>query len=207
VLAIPRLGCINIHASLLPRWRGAAPVHRAILAGDERTGVCIMAMEAGLDTGPVILARQTAITAQDTTGTLTERLAALGAAAIVEALVQATQWRPVPQDDRAATYAAKVAKEEARLDWSQSNVEIDRRIRAFNPAPGAEAALGEETVKIWAARPVAGAGAPGSILPSPADILVVACGDGALQITELQRPGGRRILAADFLRGREFASR
>jgi methionyl-tRNA formyltransferase len=146
VLAIPLYGCINIHASLLPRWRGAAPIHRAILAGDEQTGVSIMQMDAGLDTGPVLLERSHLIGPRDTTGTLTDALAALGATAVCEALSQAGAWSPTPQDDARATPAAKIAKSEAHLDWGASSVQLDRRVRAFNPGPGAEARLGEEIV-------------------------------------------------------------
>lgn len=202
VLEIFPRGCINIHASLLPRWRGAAPIQRAILAGDERTGVCIMRMEEGLDTGPVVLERAIPIEAADTTATLTARLAELGADAIVEALHAPDSWKPRPQDPSHATYAAKVAKSEARIDWSRDAVQIDRLVRAFNPAPGAEAVVGDETVKVWECEPVAGrAGAPGSILQAAGADLVVACASGALRLKTLQRAGGRKMNAADFLRG------
>jgi methionyl-tRNA formyltransferase len=164
-------------------------------------------MEAGLDTGPVILRRETPIAADDTTGTLTARLAALGAGAVVEALQAPAQWTPEPQDSRLATYAAKVTKAEAALDWGVSNLEAHRRIRAFSPAPGTDASIAGEPVKIWHAEPVGGSGAPGTILPSPPDSLVVACGENALEILELQRPGGRRTSAADFLRRGAVASR
>ena len=202
VLEIFPRGCINIHASLLPRWRGAAPIQRAILAGDERTGVCIMQMEEGLDTGPVVLERAIPIEASDTTATLTARLAELGADAIIEALRAPDSWKPRPQDPSHATYAAKVAKSEARIDWARDAVQIDRLVRAFNPAPGAEAVVGDETVKVWECEPVAGrAGAPGSILQAVGGDLVVACASGALRLKTLQRAGGRKMNAADFLRG------
>ena len=203
VLSIPVQGCINIHASLLPRWRGAAPIHRALLAGDAKTGVGIMRMEAGLDTGPVLLEAERPIGGRDTTGTLTEALARLGAQAIVEALPRLAQLTPAPQDDSRATYAPKISKAEARIDWAASNAEVDRRIRAFDPFPGAEARLGEETVKIWRARPVDATGAPGEIVRADDDGIVVACGSGGLLAEVLQRPGGRRLPAAEFLRGRQ----
>jgi methionyl-tRNA formyltransferase len=202
VLAIFPRGCINIHASLLPRWRGAAPIQRAILAGDRRTGVCIMQMDAGLDTGPVLLERATPIEPGDTTGTLTERLSALGAAALVDALATFDALSPKPQDASLATYAAKIAKSEARIDWANDAEAVDRQVRAFNPAPGAEAALGGEMVKVWACEPVNGIqGSAGSILRAEGSELLVACGSGALRLTTLQRAGGRKMPAADFLRG------
>ena len=195
-------GCINIHASLLPRWRGAAPIQRAILAGDERTGVCIMQMEEGLDTGPVVLERAIPIEPVDTTATLTAKLAHLGAEAIVEALRAPDTWTPRAQDPSRATYAAKVAKSEARIEWARDAVEIDRQVRAFNPSPGAEAMVGDEVVKVWECEPVAGRAAlPGSILQAAGADLVVACASGALRLKTLQRAGGRKMSAADFLRG------
>ena len=201
VLAIPRLGCLNIHASLLPRWRGAAPIQRAILAGDSETGVGIMQMEKGLDTGPVLLEKRAPIGPEETSGELTVRLAALGADAIVDALGTLDSLVPRAQDASQATYAAKIAKPEARIDWSRSSEEIDRLVRAFNPAPGAEAAVGTEALKVWKARPVRGSGAPGEILEAEEGRLVVAAGSGAIQLLEIQRPGGRRVPAAEFLRG------
>ena len=198
VLSLPTRGCLNIHASLLPRWRGAAPIHRAILAGDPRTGVCIMKMDAGLDTGPVVLERAIDIAPDDTTGTLTARLAGLGAAAIVEALAGVDVLIPHPQDESRATYAAKVRKDEARIDWREDAAAIARRIRAFDPQPGTEAAIAGETVKVWRAHAVEGRGQPGEVLAT-APALVVACGSGALRIEQLQRPGGRRIAAAEFV--------
>src|SRR5206468_4315665 len=201
VLAMPRAGCLNIHASLLPRWRGAAPIHRAILAGDARTGVCIMRMEAGLDTGPVLLEKSVPIAPDATTGSLTTELAELGAHALLEALGQLFSLVPRPQDERAATYAAKVAKEEARIDWKAPAAEIARRIRAFDPQPGAEARLAGEAVKIWRATPVMGRGAPGEIMHVGPDGIIVACGTDALRVEVLQRAGAKRMPAADFLRG------
>ena len=200
-LAIPRLGCLNIHASLLPRWRGAAPIHRAILAGDPRTGISIMQMDAGLDTGPVLLEKSIPIDDAATTGSLTVALAALGAEAIVEAIRVLPSLAPRPQPVEGVTYAAKVTREEARIDWAQSNVAIARRVRAFDPQPGAEARLGEEVVKIWRAQPVDGGGAPGQVLRSGPEGLVIACGEGALRAEILQRAGARRMPAAEFLRG------
>jgi methionyl-tRNA formyltransferase len=201
VLATPRLGCLNIHASLLPRWRGAAPIHRAILAGDAQTGVSIMQMDVGLDTGPVLLEKPLAIDDAATTGALTATLAALGAAAIVEAIEHLPSLEPRQQDETRATYAAKVTREEARIDWSAANDTIARQVRAFDPQPGAEARLAGEVVKIWRAKPVAGQGMPGEVLRSGADGIVIACGSGALDVSILQRAGGRRLPAADFLRG------
>jgi methionyl-tRNA formyltransferase len=205
VLQIPAHGCLNIHASVLPRWRGAAPIQRALLAGDALTGISIMQMDAGLDTGPVLLERETPVGARETAGSLVERLAALGADAIVEALARLPALVPVPQDETRATYAAKVAKAEARIDWARAAVQIDRQIRAFNPAPGAEARLGGEPLKIWEALPVDGQGQPGALIETGAPGLLVACGEGALQFLQVQRPGGRRMSATDFARGKSFA--
>ena len=204
VLALPARGCLNIHASLLPRWRGAAPIHRAILAGDARTGVCIMQMEAGLDTGPVLLEKAVDIAPDDTTGTLTTRLAALGADAIVEALGRLDTLVPVPQDASRATYAAKVKKDEARIDWRDSADANARRVRAFDPQPGTEAAIGGEGVKVWRARVVEGRGTPGELLGNGPE-LVVACGQDALWVETLQRPGGRRIAGSEYIRNRMAA--
>jgi methionyl-tRNA formyltransferase len=201
VLTIPAKGCLNIHASLLPRWRGAAPIQRAILAGDSETGVGIMVMEEGLDTGPVILQRTVPILGADTTGTLTEKLASEGALAIVEALDTADRWSPLPQDASRATYAAKIEKSEARIDWNRTAAEIHRQIRAFDPFPGSETRLGGEMLKIWAARPVEASGDPGTVVDVRDGCPVVACGTGALELTLLQRPGSRRMAASDFRRG------
>jgi methionyl-tRNA formyltransferase len=200
VLAIPRRGCLNIHASLLPRWRGAAPIQRAILAGDAQTGVSIMQMDAGLDTGPVLLAKALAIDSRATSASLTEALAELGAHAIVEALGSIDRLRAQAQDANLATHAAKISREESRIRWTASNDEIDRMVRAFDPAPGAHTRLGEESVKIWAVQPVEGRGEAGTVLSSGRE-LVVACGRGALRIDCLQRAGGKRLAADEFLRG------
>ena len=201
VLSVPRHGCLNIHASLLPRWRGAAPIQRALLAGDRETGVCIMQMEAGLDTGPVLLSKRVPISAEDTTGTLTVALGDLGASAIVEALSRLNELRPVPQDATLASYAPKVAKTEARIDWARSARDIDRQVRAFNPAPGAETELQGQPLKVWRVGPAEGAGRPGLVLYSRNSRLVVACGSGALELLEIQRPGARRMAVGEFVRG------
>jgi methionyl-tRNA formyltransferase len=201
VLEIPPRGCLNIHASLLPRWRGAAPIQRAILAGDSATGITIMRMEAGLDTGPALLRKSLPIGPRDTAGSLGASLAVLGASCIVEALASLDRLVPEPQDGALATYAAKVEKREARIDWARTSAEIDRQVRAFNPAPGAETRVRGETLKIWEAQPEAAQGAPGRVLEAgPAGILV-ACGQGALRVTSLQRGGGKRMGAGPFLLG------
>lgn len=206
VLDLPRLGCLNIHASLLPRWRGAAPIHRAIEAGDAETGITIMQMDAGLDTGDMLLAERVRIAPEDTTASLHDRLAPLGGRLIVEALEIAAcgGFRPVKQPAEGVTYAHKIEKAEAAVDWSQPAEAIERRIRAFDPFPGASAQVRGETVKLWRARAVPGRGsaAPGTIVSVDADGVGVACGDGArLELTQLQRPGGKRLPAADVLRG------
>jgi methionyl-tRNA formyltransferase len=200
VLDIPRAGCLNIHASLLPRWRGAAPIQRAILAGDEVTGISIMRMEAGLDTGPVLLKRERPIGARETTRSLTTSLAELGAEAIVEALARVEALEPVPQDPAAVTYAAKILKSEGSIDWALGNDEIDRKIRALDPFPGAEARSGDTPLKIWSAEPVPGDGPPGSWLAHDR-LPVVACGRGALRLLEVQRPGSKRMSSEAFARG------
>lgn len=200
VLDIPRFGCINIHASLLPRWRGAAPIQRALLAGDSETGVCIMQMESGLDTGPVLLRGVCAIKPGDTSATLHDRLADLGARLVVEAL--AGLPRPASaQATEGVTYAAKLGKAEALIDWSKSAQDLDRHIRAFNPVPGAQARLGGQTVKLWHAVPVGGSGEKGRILSVDRNSIVVACGEGALAVSELQRAGGKRLAVREFLAG------
>ena len=201
VLDLPRHGCINIHASLLPRWRGAAPIHRAVEAGDARTGVTIMQMEAGLDTGPMLLAESMPITPQDTTGSLHDRLSALGGRLIVDALAGLDGLAPVPQPEAGVTYADKITKGEAQLDWTLPAAALERKLRAFNPFPGAVATLAGEPVKLWRGEAVAAAGRPGQILAADGAGIVVACGEGALRLTELQKPGGRRLASADFLRG------
>jgi methionyl-tRNA formyltransferase len=201
VLRIPKLGCLNIHASLLPRWRGAAPIQRAILAGDPETGICIMRMAEGLDTGPVLLESRIEIASRETTGELTERLASLGAQAITQALDRIDTLEPRAQDDSRATYAHKVQKSDSRIDWRRSDVEIDRVVRAFNPVPGAEARLGDLVLKIWSAEPVSGAGKPGEVVECERGRLVVAAGSGAIELKEVQKPGGKKLSAAEFLRG------
>lgn len=206
VLEIPRHGCINIHGSLLPRWRGAAPIHRAIEAGDAETGITIMQMEEGLDTGPMLLIESVPIAAEDTTGSLHDKLAALGGRMIVEALAKLEQGQlpATVQPEEGANYAAKIAKEEAALDFTQGAEQLARRIRAFNPFPGATGRVGETVIKLWQARPVtvAQTGVPGQVLSADAQGgIVVACGAGALQLTELQKPGGKRLPASEFLKG------
>jgi len=200
ILDAPRHGCVNIHASLLPRWRGAAPIQRALLAGDAETGVCIMQMEAGLDTGPVLLRGAFPIAADDTSATLHDRLAALGATLIVDALCR-LPLPAEPQPAEGVTYAQKIGKAEAQIDWSLSAAELDRHIRAFNPFPGAQAQFGGQTVKLWRAVPVDGSGEKGQILAVDRNSIVVACGSGALAVSELQKAGGKRLPVRDFLAG------
>jgi methionyl-tRNA formyltransferase len=230
-LELPRLGCVNIHGSLLPRWRGAAPIQRAILAGDAETGVCIMRMDVGLDTGPVYLERRTAISRQDTGGSLHDRLAALGAAAVVEVLDQlaAGSAQSMPQPDDGVTYAAKIDKSEALIDWSRPALEIERQVRAFNPWPVAETRLDGEQLRIYAAEAVEWPAAPAAarsvahahappvgIGPSPdagrivdirGDAIIVACGNGHLALKELQRPGKRPVSARDLINTLNLAGR
>ena len=201
VLDLPRRGCINIHGSLLPRWRGAAPIHRAIEAGDAQTGITIMKMEAGLDTGPMLLAQAIDIDAQDTTGSLHDRLATLGGKLVVEALARFDQLAPVSQPEAGVTYANKIDKAEARLDWNQPAAILARKIRAFDPFPGAVVMLAGEPVKAWCGEVVAASGRPGQVVSVDPSGIVVACGDAALRLTELQKPGGRRVTSADFLNG------
>jgi methionyl-tRNA formyltransferase len=200
VLDMPRFGCINIHASLLPRWRGAAPIQRALLAGDSETGVCIMQMEAGLDTGPVLLRGAFPIEATDTTATLHDRLAELGARLSVEALGKL----PLPaeaQPSEGVTYAHKIEKAEALVDWTKTAEVLDRHIRAFNPFPGAQASFAGQTIKLWRATPVAGSAPAGTVLAVDKQAVVVACGAGALAVTELQKAGGKRLPVQQFLAG------
>jgi methionyl-tRNA formyltransferase len=201
VLDLPRRGCINIHASLLPRWRGAAPIHRAIEAGDAQTGITIMQMEAGLDTGPMLLSAAIDIDPQDSTGSLHDRLAALGGRLVVEALARLDGLVPTAQPETGVTYANKIDKTEARLDWNRPATEIARKVRAFNPFPGAVVTLAGEPVKVWRAEVVAAGGRPGQVLAADPNGIVVACAEGALRLTELQKPGGRRVTSADFLNG------
>ncbi len=202
VLAIPPRGCLNIHASLLPRWRGAAPIQRAILAGDEETGVTIMVMEPGLDTGPVLLERRIPIEPADTTASLTVKLARVGAEAIVDALDQLGSLAPRPQDAGRASYAAKVDKAEAQIDWSRDARTLDRQVRALNPFPGAESGFGGAVLKIWESAPLGSSGAPGTVIGFDQGRPVIACGVGALALTIVQRPGSKRMSAVDFLKGR-----
>ena len=203
VLAIPPLGCINIHASLLPRWRGAAPIHRAIEAGDAETGITIMQMDAGLDTGDMMLVSREPISPQDTTGELHDRLAALGGRLIVDALLRLAEGRltRTPQPDEGVSYAAKISKDEAALDLRLPASTLLRRIHAFNPAPGASVQSGDSVLKIWRAERIAGSGEPGLVLAVDAQGVTVACGEDALLLTELQKPGGKRLPAANFLQG------
>jgi methionyl-tRNA formyltransferase len=203
VLDIPRLGALNIHASLLPRWRGAAPIARAILAGDAQTGISIMQMDAGLDTGAVLLQGAIQIADEDNAGTLHDRLAELGARQIVAALdsLQFGLLHPRPQPAEGATYAAKIDKKEALIAWGDRALETWHKIRAFNPFPGALTRLGGAEMKIWRARPTQTEGVPGEILAVGKRGILVACGQGGLQVEELQRAGGKRVGAADFLRG------
>lgn len=206
LLEVGRHGAFNIHASLLPRWRGAAPIQRAILAGDADTGISIMQMDTGLDTGAIVLQRRVAIDADDDAGTLHDKLAALGGAAIVDALALIERGHAVatPQSTDGVTYAPKIGKQETRLLWSRSAFELERAVRAFRPSPGAFTLLAGEALKIWRARVVAGQGAPGAVLDAGSE-LVVACGNDALAISELQRPGSRRLKAREFLRGHRLA--
>ena len=202
-LDIPRLGCINIHASLLPRWRGAAPIQRAVLAGDAETGVTLMRMEAGLDTGPMLLKGRLPITDADRAATLHDKLAALGARLIVEALPRLARGElpGEPQPAEGVTYAAKLEKSEAALDWRQTAVALSRAVRAFDPFPGTVARIEGQTIKVWRAEPAPGAGEPGTVLAANVDGILVACGEGALRLVELQKSGGKRLQAADFLHG------
>jgi methionyl-tRNA formyltransferase len=210
VLDLPRLGCLNIHGSLLPRWRGAAPIQRAVLAGDERTGISIMLMDAGLDTGPELLRRELAIGPRQTAGELHDRLAPLGAQAIVAAVQgwAAGSLRATPQPAAGATYAAKIRKDEARIDWSQSAVEIDRQVRAFVPWPVAATRLGDAQVRIWEACPVTGEFAaephalPGVVVKAADGRIVVATGDGLLELLTVQFPGRKPLKARDILNSR-----
>ncbi len=209
VLAIPRLGCLNIHASLLPRWRGAAPIQRAIEAGDRETGITIMQMDEGLDTGAMLLVEREPIRADDTGGSVHDRLAALGARTIVAALaaLERGELRAHAQPAEGVTYAAKLTRADESIDWSLPALALVDRVRAFDPVPGSVTALAAEPrqrIRIWRVRAATGAQAPaaepGTVLESGAR-LVVACGDGAVEVLELQKPGGRRLAAADFLRG------
>jgi methionyl-tRNA formyltransferase len=209
ILAWPRYGCLNIHASLLPRWRGAAPIARAVLAGDRQTGISIMQMDAGLDTGPVVATHVAAIAARETAQTLHAKLAATGATLIVETLGKLARDRrleSIAQTSEGATYANKIERCEATIDWSTPAIAIDRKVRAFNPFPVAQTTLAGEPIKIWDAEPAAGRfGAAGQVVRADARGVVIACGDGALVVRELQRAGSRRLTAAAFLAGHPLA--
>lgn len=198
VLDAPQHGCLNIHASLLPRWRGAAPIHRAIMAGDAETGVCIMQMEAGLDTGPVLLREAIPIEPTETTGQLHDRLSALGARLVTRALAELDQLRPVPQPEDGVSYAAKIDKAEAAVDWTRPAEEVSRQIRGLSPFPGAWTTRDGDRIKLLGAEPADGQGAPGTTLD---DAFTVACGTGALRITRAQRAGKGVQDAATFLNG------
>ncbi len=202
VLDAPVRGCLNIHASLLPRWRGAAPIHRAIMAGDAETGVCIMQMEAGLDTGPVLLRKAVAIGTEETTAALHDRLSGLGAVAIVEALGRLDDLTPEVQPEEGVTYAAKIDKAEAQVDWTAPAEEVDRKIRGLSPFPGAYAEVEGQRLKLLASRLAGGAGAAGEVLQGAVEgALVVACGTGAVEVLRLQRAGKGAQDAGEFLRG------
>ena len=197
ILDAPRRGCLNIHASLLPRWRGAAPIHRAIMAGDAQTGVCIMQMDAGLDTGPVLLREVVEIAPDETTGDLHDRLSTMGAALVVIALNQLPTLTAAVQPLEGVTYAAKIDKAEARVDWTQSAVVVDQLIRGLSPFPGAWCEVSGERVKLLGSRVVDGTGQPGDVL----DGFVIACGQGAVEVTQAQRSSKKAMAAADVLKG------
>jgi methionyl-tRNA formyltransferase len=201
VLDIPKYGCLNIHASLLPRWRGAAPIQRCLEAGDVETGITLMQMEAGLDTGPMLLANSTKVGAGETAATLHDRLAEMGGRLIVSALQRMDTLTPVPQPAAGITYAHKIGKTEAAIDWTLPAPVIERRIRAFDPFPGCTAQVGDTPIKLWRAELAPGQGQPGTILAVAPAGITVACGAGALNLVELQKPGGRRLASADFLHG------
>ncbi|MBV8467031.1 MAG: methionyl-tRNA formyltransferase [Burkholderiales bacterium] len=207
VLDMPRYGCINIHASLLPRWRGAAPIQRAIQAGDAQTGVTIMQMDAGLDTGAMLSVHPVAIEASDTASSLHDKLAVAGADAVVRAVVNLPSLRAgaTPQPANGVTYAEKIRKEEARIDWTLPAEAIVRNVRAFDPFPGAVSNLGEEAIKCWRAEAAPGQGVPGTVLAADADGVVVAAGEGSVRMLELQRPGAKRLPVREFLAGGKIA--
>lgn len=204
VLDIPKWGAINVHASLLPRWRGAAPVQRALLAGDQETGISIMQMDEGLDTGPVLLQQSIPILADDTAGTVRDRLAELGGKLLVETLDALDAGRALaatPQSPQAVTYAPKFEKQEARVDWREPAALVSRRIRASNPFPGASARLREVTIKIWRCTVTSDDGSPGEVLDASPHGILIACGKGAVLVKELQRASGKRLTSGEFLRG------
>ncbi|AOJ11649.1 methionyl-tRNA formyltransferase [Burkholderia mayonis] len=211
VLDLPRHGCINIHASLLPRWRGAAPIHRAIEAGDAETGVTLMQMDAGLDTGAMLHDARVAIAPDDTTATLHDKLAAAGARLIVDALAELERegsLAATPQPAGGVTYAEKIGKHEAALDWRKPAAVLARQVRAFDPFPGGAGTLDGTTLKLWAAEAIVapGDGAPGTIVDAGPDGVVIACGEGALRVIQLQKPGGKRLPAREFLAGAPLAA-
>ena len=203
VIDLPPLGCLNIHASVLPRWRGAAPIHRAIEAGDTSTGITLMQMDAGLDTGDMLLVAEEAIRADDSSASLHNRLAALGGRLVVQGLAAPTAWRRQRQPTEGVSYAHKIIKSESAIDWTQPAAVIERRLRAFDPFPGASFELEGEQIKLWRAaqRPTL-SGRPGEVLVAQDGRLCVACGEGALELLQVQRPGGRRIDAAALLQAR-----
>jgi methionyl-tRNA formyltransferase len=201
ILDLPRFGCLNIHASLLPRWRGAAPIQRAILAGDASTGITIMQMDAGLDTGDMLSIHTTPITAQDNAQTLHDKLAAQGAQAIVQALSNLSALPRQVQPADGVTYAEKLSKEEALIDWTESAAHLDLKIRAFNPFPSAQSTLNGSMIKLWRATPVQESGTAGTIIAIDKEAITIACGSGALRITELQKSGGKRLSTPAFLAG------
>ncbi|PLL14201.1 methionyl-tRNA formyltransferase [Tabrizicola sp. TH137] len=203
ILDAPRHGCLNIHASLLPRWRGAAPIHRAIMAGDAETGICIMQMEAGLDTGPVLLRQSTPIGAEETTQDLHDRLSQMGARLILTALDRLPTLTPEAQPTEGVTYAAKIEKAESRIDWSRPATEVDRQIRALSPFPGAWCMAGGERIKLLRSRLASGAAPPGTLLHG----LTIACGQGAIDITLAQREGKKAQAPQDFLNGLTLPAR
>ena len=212
VLALPRLGCWNVHASLLPRWRGAAPIQRAILAGDAESGVDLMQMEAGLDTGPVLLERRTPIAPRETGGSLHDRLARLGAEVLADGLARVLRGeRPTAtaQAEAGVTYAHKIDKAEARIDWNEPAIAIERKVRAFDPWPVAEGLVEGERLRVWSAEAIAtrADAAPGSVVAADRDALDIATGDGLLRIRELQREGGRRMPVRDWLNARREPAR
>jgi len=211
VLDLPRLGCVNIHASLLPRWRGAAPIQRAVLAGDAQTGVTLMRMDAGLDTGPILLQQSVPIGAADTAGSLHDSLSEIGAHALLTALdgMESGALQPRPQPSDGVTYAAKINKSEAIIDWTQSADEIARKVRAFNPWPIAESQLEGEQLRLYAVSPSLSrpTGMPGTITVTANGDVTVVCGTGAVTLEEVQRPGGRRISARDWANSSPLAGR
>ena len=208
ILSIPKYGCLNIHASVLPRWRGAAPIERAILAGDRKTGITIMRMDQGLDTGDILLQRTVAIEPDETSQSLYEKLASLGACCVVEALTLLQQGKlpSIPQNERDATYASKVGKDEAEIDWRLDAETLERAVRAFNPRPGAYSTIKGITIKIWKARVLDGAaGQPGEIIATGKNGIAVSCGKGVLILEVVQKSGGKKLSAAEFLAGHALA--